>query len=506
MNENGLIVGISEKPKSIGRWIVLALQHVFAMFGATVLVPLLTGLDVGVALVASGIGTLIYIFFTKAKVPVYLGSSFAYIPAISAAVLSTAGATTAYIGLMVVGLIYAAIALIIRFVGSAWLKKLLPPVVIGPMIIIIGLSLAPVAISSAGLSGTNDTYYSPVLLKDVEYQTDSADSVGGQLFFMTGDQLDSENFTDTFENGDRVLAFESDPRLPENNNLSINKYVYEYQDGDFTRVQSDGWKIPVVAIITFLSVVFLSILAKGFLRIVPFLVSIFIGYIFAVIFGVVDITSVFTGYSFFQLPNFTFLGSYALDFSAVLMFAPIAFVTIAEHIGDHVVLGEITGNDFLAEPGLQNTLMGDGIATFVSAAIGGPANTTYGENTGVIAITKVGSVWVTGLAAVFAILLGFFGWIQAFINSIPWAVIGGMTIVLYGLISANGVKVLIKDKTDLGNMKNLVIVSTMLVIGLGGAVLQITSTSAFMGMSLAAVVGIILNYGLNKLEILKKKA
>jgi len=488
MNENGLIVGINEKPKSVGRWIVLALQHVFAMFGATVLVPLLTGLDVGVALVASGIGTLIYIFFTKAKVPVYLGSSFAYIPAISAAVLSSAGAKTAYLGLMVVGLIYAVIAIIIRFVGSSWLKKLLPPVVIGPMIIIIGLSLAPVAISSAGLGGTNDSYYSPVLLKDVEFKTVDANSNAGVLFFMDGNALDydvlSGSFSGTFQNGDRVLAYRTDPRLPENNNLSINTYVYEYQNGSFSLVQSDGWKIPVVAIITFLSVVLLSILAKGFLKIVPFLVSIFIGYFFAIILGVVDITSVFVGYSLFQIPNFTFLGSYALDFSAVLMFAPIAFVTIAEHIGDHVVLGEITGKDFLQEPGLQNTLMGDGIATFVSAAIGGPANTTYGENTGVIAITKVGSVWVTGLAAVFAILLGFFGWIQAFINSIPWAVIGGMTIVLYGLISANGVKVLIKDKTDLGNMKNLVIVSTMLVIGLGGAILQITSTSAFMGMSL----------------------
>jgi len=509
MNENGLIVGINEKPKSVGRWIVLALQHVFAMFGATVLVPLLTGLDVGVALVASGIGTLIYIFFTKAKVPVYLGSSFAYIPAISAAVLSSAGAKTAYLGLMVVGLIYAVIAIIIRFVGSSWLKKLLPPVVIGPMIIIIGLSLAPVAISSAGLSGTNDSYYSPVLLKGVEYKTVDANSTAGVIFFMDGNVLDydvlSGSFSGTFQNGDRVLAYRTDPRLPENNNLSINTYVYEYQNGNFSLVQSDGWKIPVVAIITFLSVVLLSILAKGFLKIVPFLVSIFIGYFFAVILGVVDITTVFVGYSLLQIPNFTFLGSYALDFSAVLMFAPIAFVTIAEHIGDHVVLGEITGKDFLQEPGLQNTLMGDGIATFVSAAIGGPANTTYGENTGVIAITKVGSVWVTGLAAVFAILLGFFGWIQAFINSIPWAVIGGMTIVLYGLISANGVKVLIKDKTDLGNMKNLVIVSTMLVIGLGGAILQITSTSAFMGMSLAAVVGIALNFGLNKIEHLFKK-
>lgn len=416
MNGNGLIVGINEKPKSIGSWIVLSLQHVFAMFGATVLVPLLTGLDVGVALVASGIGTLIYIFCTKAKVPVYLGSSFAYITTISAAILSAGGPGTAYVGLMVVGLIYVLIAVIIGFVGSGWLKKLLPPVVIGPMIIIIGLSLAPVAIGSAGFNGAT------------------------------------------------------------------------------------SYKEPLVAFITFITVVILSIKAKGFLRIVPFLVAIFVGYIAAVLVGLVDLTTVFQGYRFFQFPNFSFIGTYSVDFSAVLMFAPLAFVTIAEHIGDHVVLGEITGNDFIKEPGLHKTLLGDGIATFVSAAIGGPANTTYGENTGVIAITRVGSVWVTGLAAVFAILLGFFGWIQAFINSIPWAVIGGMTIVLYGLIAANGVKVLIKDKTDLSKMKNLIIVSTMLVIGLGGALLNVTTTTTLSGMSLAMIAGILLNAIITLLE------
>lgn len=415
MNQSGLIVGISEKPKSLGRWIILSLQHVFAMFGATVLVPLLTGLDVGVALVASGIGTLIYIACTKAKVPVYLGSSFAYITTIEVVIASN-GVGSAYVGLMIVGLVYAVVATIIRFVGSGWLRKLLPPVVIGPMIIIIGLSLAPVAISSAGLDGS-----------------------------MT-------------------------------------------------------WREPVVALITFLAVVLLSIKAKGFLRIVPFLVAIFIGYIAAIIFGLVDLSTVFAGYKFLQIPNFSFIGTYKLDFTAVLIFLPLAFVTISEHIGDHVVLGEITGEDFIQNPGLQNTLMGDGIATFVSAAIGGPANTTYGENTGVIAVTKVGSVWVTGLAACFAILLGFFGWIQAFINSIPWAVIGGMTIILYGLIAANGVKVLIKDKTDLSDMRKLIVVSTMLVIGLGGAYLNITSTSGLSGMSLAAIVGILLNQGINLLD------
>ena len=421
--ENGLKIGIQEKPAKVGQWIILSLQHVFAMFGATVLVPLLTGLDIGVALVASGVGTLIYIACTKGKVPVYLGSSFAYIGAISVAG-ATNGFSSAYVGLMVVGIIYATVATIIRYTGNGWIKKLLPPVVVGPVIIIIGLSLAPVAISSAGLDG------------------------------------------------------------------------------------SKGWTVPLVAFITFGTVVAVGLLGKGFFKIVPFLIAILTGYIASVVLflitkdtALVDITKVFADASFLQLPNFTLpFIHYTLDFDAVLMFAPIAFVTIAEHIGDHTVLGEITGKDFIEDPGLHNTIMGDGIATFVSATLGGPANTTYGENTGVVAMTKVGSVYVTGLAAVFAICLGFFGWIQAFIISIPWAVIGGMTVVLYGLIAGNGVKVLVKSKIDLSKMRNLIIVATMLVIGLGGAKMAINDAVDLTGMSLAVIVGVSLNALFNYLE------
>ncbi|AUD62318.1 uracil permease [Tenericutes bacterium MO-XQ] len=430
MTQNGLTVGINEKPKSIGSWIILSLQHVFAMFGATVLVPMLTGLDVGVALVASGIGTLIYILCTKGKVPVYLGSSFAYITTISAAIVTTGSASAAYLGLMVVGIIYVIIALIIFFVGSGWLKKLLPPVVIGPMIIIIGLTLAPVAVTNFGLLGMQPLY----------------------------------------------------------------------DNGLYIGLEGAAWKVPLVAFITFATVVILTTKAKGFLKIVPFIIAILVGYIFSVIFGVVNLVETFKNVSFFQVPNFSIIGTYDFNFSQVLVFAPLAFVTIAEHIGDHVVLGEITGNDFIENPGLHRTLLGDGIATFVSASLGGPANTTYGENTGVIALTKVGSVFVIGLAAIFAILLGFLGYIQAFIMSIPWAVIGGMTIILYGLIAANGVKVLIKDKTDLSKMKNLIIVSTMLVIGLGGAFINITPSTTLKEMSLAAIVGIVLNQILTALE------
>lgn len=426
MMENQLTVGIDEKPKNKGTWLILSFQHIFAMFGATVLVPILTGMDIGVALVASGIGTLIYIACTKAKSPVYLGSSFAYIGTIAAVSAQTGGFESAYMGLIVVGIIYAIVARIIKFTGSEWLKKMLPPVVVGPMIIIIGLSLAPTAVQETGLRGIE------ILL----------------------------------------------------------------EQGKYAGVTGAAWKVPLVAFITFASVVLVSIKAKGFFQIIPFLVAIVIGYLSALFLGLIDVSSIFTGYSFFQIPNFTFFGTYKLDFSAVVVFAPLALVTIAEHIGDHLVLSEITGRDLFKEPGMSRTIMGDGIATLVSACIGGPANTTYGENTGVIAMSGVGSVWVIGLAAIIAIVLGFLGYIQAIIASIPWAVIGGMTVILYGLIAANGVKVLIKDKTDLGDMKNLVTVSTMLVVGLGGASLSLGAVS-LSGMSLAAIFGIVINAALN---------
>lgn len=427
MKKNNLIIDIHEKPKTHLEWFILSIQHVFAMFGATVLVPILTGLDVGVALVASGIGTLIYILCTKGKVPIYLGSSFAYIGFIATAIASTGGAESAYTGLMVVGVIYVIVAAVISFTGSDWIRKLLPPVVVGPMIMIIGLSLAPTAVTETGLMGID------VLIEQGKY----AGVLGAQ------------------------------------------------------------WKVPLIAAITFFTVVIISMKGKGFFKIVPFLIAIVVGYVVSVFLGVVNLKEVFAGYSFIQVPKFQFLGTYKLNFNAVAAFAPLALVTIAEHIGDHIVLGEIVERDFLEEPGLHRTILGDGIATFVSAALGGPANTTYGENTGVVAMTRVGSVYVIGFAAVLAIGLGFLGWVQAFISSIPWAVIGGMTIILYGLIASNGVKVLIQDKIDLGDIKNLVIVATMLVVGLGGASVQLTSQVALSGMSLAAIFGIVLNQILN---------
>ena len=409
-----MIYKANDKPPVLN-WIVLSVQHVFAMFGATILVPLLTGLDVGVALITSGIGTLIYILCTKAKVPMYLGSSFAYIVAVQSAIVTSGGNLSgALLGIILVGLIYIVVALVIKLIGTGWLHKLLPPVVIGPMIMIIGLGLAPVAIGNIGLTA------------------------------------------DTFD-----------------------------------------WKVLLVAVVTFASTVIIALKGKGFLKIIPFIVAVFIGYVLSAILGIVDYTP-FAEASFFQLPKFNFTGLTKFDFSSILIFLPLAFVTISEHIGDHIVLGEIMGEDFLKEPGLDKTLLGDGIATLVAGVLGGPANTSYGENTSVVGLTKVASVWVTGLAAIIAIFLGFFGYIQAFIASIPWAVIGGMTVVLYGFIAGNGVKVLIKDQTDLGDTRNLIILSTMLVLGLGGAMISFNAAAGLSGMALAAIVGIFLNLILPK--------
>lgn len=417
--KSNLILDVNEKP-SIGKWIILALQHVFAMFGATILVPILVNsaagaevLTIPVTLVASGIGTLIYILCTKGKSPVYLGSSFAFIAPITAAYLK-GGISGAMTGIMAVGLIYVIFAIIIKLIGKNWLDKLLPPVVIGPMIMIIGLGLAPSAISQIGLS--------------------------------SGAALE--------------------------------------------------WQPIVVALVAFLTTAIVAVAAKGFLKVIPFLIGIVAGYLAGVAVGIVDFTPI-TEAAIVGVPNFLIpFVSYTPNFSAILTIAPIALVTIAEHIGDHTALSAIMNRDLLKDPGLDRTLLGDGIATFVAGAIGGPANTTYGENTSVVGMTKVASVWVIGLAAIIAIVLGFFTKFTALISTIPTAVLGGVSLLLYGFISVNGLKVLIQNQVDFNNTKNVIVASAMLVLGLGGATISIVSGDlavTISGMSLAAIVGIILN-------------
>lgn len=419
MEQEKLLLDVNEKPKA-AKWIILALQHVFAMFGATILVPILvnaaageTVLTIPVALVSSGIGTLIYILCTRGKSPVYLGSSFAFIAPLAAAFLK-GGIAGAMTGVMAVGLIYVIFAIIIKLVGKNWINKLLPPIVIGPMIMIIGLGLAPNAISQIGLA--------------------------------SGAEID--------------------------------------------------WRGVAVALITFLTTAIVMVRGKGFLKIIPFLIGILVGYVSAVCFGLVDFTPVLEA-SFFSMPSFMIpFVNYTPSFSALLTIAPIALVTVCEHIGDHTALGAIIGKDLLKEPGLDRTLLGDGIATFVAGLLGGPANTTYGENTSVVGMTKVASVWVIGLAAIFAICLGFLGKFTAIVSTIPNAVLGGVSLLLYGFIAVNGLKVLIQNQIDFGKSKNVVVASTMLVLGLGGAAISIVSGDlaiTISGMSLAAIVGILLN-------------
>lgn len=419
MEKKKMLIDINEKP-SIGKWIVLAIQHVFAMFGATILVPILVNqaageevLTIPVALVASGIGTLIYILCTKGKSPVYLGSSFAFIAPIAAA-FAVGGMGGAMTGVMAVGLIYVIIAIIIKFTGKDWLDKLLPPIIIGPMIMVIGFSLAPNAISNIGIN--------------------------------------------------EGAAME--------------------------------WKGLVVALVSFLVTAIVMTRAKGFLKVIPFLVGIVTGYIVSICLGLVDFTGIKDA-AFFSLPAFKIpFVHYKLNFAALITIAPIALVTMCEHIGDHTALGNIIGKDLIKDPGLDRTLLGDGIATFVAGLIGGPANTTYGENTSVVGMTKVASVWVIGLAAIFAIIIGFLGKFTALVSSIPNPVLGGVSLLLYGFIGINGLKVLIANKVDFENPKNILIASAMLVLGLGNAVISITSGDLnvpIKGMSLAAIFGILLN-------------
>jgi len=419
MKESKMIIGINEKPP-VAKWIILAIQHVFAMFGATILVPILvnsgageTVLTIPVALVTSGIGTLIYILCTRGKSPVYLGSSFAFIAPLVAA-YAKGGISGAMTGMMIVGLIYIIFATVVHFIGKDWIDKLLPPVVIGPMIMIIGLGLAPSAISQIGITA----------------------------------------------------------------------------DAPFE------WKGLFVALVAFLTTALVAVRGKGFLKIIPFLVGIVVGYISAVCVGLVDFTPVLEA-SFFSMPQFVIpFVSYMPSLSAVLTIAPIALVTMAEHIGDHTALSVIIGKDLLKEPGLDKTLLGDGIATFVAALLGGPANTTYGENTSVVGMTKIASVWVIGLAAIFAICLGFLGKFTALVSTIPNPVLGGISLLLYGFIAVNGLKVLIQHQIDFGKTKNVIVAATMLVLGLGGATISIASgdlSVSISGMSLAAIIGILLN-------------
>ncbi|SFB19272.1 uracil permease [Lentibacillus halodurans] len=431
MNKQAMVMDVQEVPK-LQKWIVLSLQHLFAMFGSTILVPFLTGLSPAVALVSSGFGTLAYLLITKGNIPAYLGSSFAFIaPIIGASAAS--GPAGAMVGSFLAGVVYGIVALFIRLSGLNWLMRILPPIVVGPVIIVIGLGLASTAIDmSMYVPGLDENVYSG-------------------MYFS-------------------------------------------------------------VALFTLAVTIIASIFFRGFFGLIPILIGIFSGYTFALFQGVVDtaeiraewagITSagspgeLFT--AIFKSPDFIvpFLDYSPLGIISgeiVLLMVPVALVTIAEHIGDQMVLSKVVGRNFIQKPGLHRSILGDGAATVLASFLGGPPNTTYGENIGVLSITRVFSVFVIGGAAVFAICFGFVGIVTATISSIPSAVMGGVSILLFGIIASNGLRMLIDNQVDLSDKRNLVIASVILVIGVGGAFIQLSDNLQIAGMALSAIIGVLLN-------------
>ncbi len=394
--------------------IPLSLQHLFAMFGATVLVPFLVGLDTSVTLFTSGVGTLLYILVTKGKIPAYLGSSFAFIAALGAIMGTSPGQLAAperiaiaMGGCVAVGLIYIAVAALIARFGTGWVNRLLPPVVIGSVVMVIGLGLARVAVVDMAMNGGTGTYH------------------------------------------------------PE-----------------FFAVALAALAIAVLA----------AMFLKGFLGVIPVLIGIIGGYLVAFFAGQVNLAPVGAA-RVLAVPPFVFP---RVSWAAIATLAPISLVVITEHIGHLIVTNNVVGRDFLKDPGLHRSLAGDGVATAFAGLLGGPPNTTYGENIGVMAITRVFSVWVIGGAAVLAIVMSFIPKVGAFIHSIPTQVMGGICILLFGIIASAGIRMLVEAGIDFSQKRNLIIASVILVIGVGGAKLKVAGIE-FSDMPLATYVGILLN-------------
>lgn len=405
------VLDIHDKPTTT-QMITLSFQHMFAMFGATILVPKLVGLSPAIALLTSGIATIIFLIITQFKVPAYLGSSFAFIAPIIIASNGGENPGNAMIGAMAVGITYGIVSLLIWKTGYKWLMRLLPPIVVAPVIMVIGLGLAGTAV-------------------------DMAMNVNGEYNFL--------HFT--------------------------------------------------AALVTLFSAIIFTVYFKNILSAMPILLGLIIGYIYSAIIGIVDFTPVQEA-SWFAMPDFLVPGihyEFTITSTILLAMVPIVLVTISEHIGHQLVLGKVVNRNYIKDPGLHRSIVADGLGTFVSSFMGGPPKTTYGENIGVLAITRVYSVYVIMGAAVIAILFSFVGKAMAFIQTIPTAVLGGISILLFGIIASSGLRMLVENNIDFGNNRNLVISSVILVLGIGGAALRVSEALTIEGMALAAIVGVILN-------------
>ncbi len=460
-----MILNVNERPKKFSHLTVFAIQHFLAMIVACITVPIIVNSTLGAkgmmnpmpidaTIVSAGIGTLFYLVVTRFKSPVFLSSSFAYISAIASALslglaTMTVGNAEVFvgtpvpnlwaliIGMALVGIVYVIVAVVVHFTGTKWIRKLLAPVVIGPVIMAIGLSLA-------GSAAAN-------IMKN-----------GGTDYNIVG---------------------------------------------------------VTIGLITMIITALASHYGKKYGKLIPFIIGLSSGYVLATILTIIGnatnteilqiinfapLTDLFADKirftTFVKIPDFLFLrkegwsGFKAPQLASILLiFLPVAFVTMSEHIGDHENLGNIIEKDLLVEPGLTRTLIGDGVASAIGGGLSGAANTTYGENVAVIGITKIASVWVIAAAAVLSILVGFFVPFTRFIETIPPTVVGGVSLLLYGFIASSGLKVLIREKVDLNSNRNIFIVAAILITGIGGLILQFTSQVKIESIAVAMILGVVLN-------------
>jgi len=399
----------------------LSLQHLFAMFGSTILVPVLFGVNPATILFMNGVGTLIYIFITKGKIPAYLGSSFAFISPVFVVLNMYGGDGYSYVlgGFLAVGIVLCLVALIVKIVGTAWIDILFPPAAMGAIVAVIGLELVPVAAEMAGWIPPEEA---------------------------------GESWT-----------------------IDLN--------------------VALVALATLLITIISWVTLRGFLKIIPILIGIVAGYFIAFMTGLVDWTAVYAAH-WISTPQFY---SMKIDWSAILIILPAALVIIPEHIGHLFVTGNIVNKDLTKDPGLDRSLAGNGISTILSSFFGSTPNTTYGENIGVLAITRVYSTWIIGLAAVIAIILSFIGKLAAIISSIPSAVMGGISLLLFGIIAVSGIRMLVEAKVDYNQPQNLILTCVVLVIGISGTTINIGEIS-LTGMGLATIVAMALSLFFKILE------
>lgn len=425
------IIGIHEKLPVLES-LPLSFQHLTAMFGATILVPILLGVNPAIALLMNGIGTLIYTWVTKGGIPAYLGSSFAFISPVLLIISTYGGFAHAQSGFIFFGLFFILISFVVKYWGIKWIDIVMPPAVMGAVVAIIGLELAPVAAQQAGLAPW------PAQV------------------------------------GQTVQAFVMTPN------------------------------VVIVSMFTLIIGIAGSVLFKGFMQVIPILFAVIAGYLLALGMGMVDTTAI-SNAAWFALPKFQ---APVFDINSIIIIAPACIVVLAEHISHLIVTGKITDSDLMTNPGLHRSLLGDGISNVLSGAVGSPPNTTYGENIGVMAITRVYSVWVIRGAALLAIAFSCIGKVAAAISTIPGPVMGGITMLLYGVIAVQGFRMFVEQKVDFSKNSNMVLGAVTFVVGVSGASINIGSVQ-LKGMAFAAIIGVVLSlifWSLGKLGLMNKEA